>query len=480
MILNYLNLDKKKSGLCFAQSRSWVENLGMKTQTPTQEQLNRLTEFRQKLYDQFLTARQDAQFELVDALLTKGKVASFPWLCLAGCFQRQWPSLYDAVEAGVQDVAGLRQFLTEQVPGEGVQFWSLDLTAWPRRQARTLPDRQYVYQPGANLKGQPVVAGYAYSLLDWVPAAGESWSLSVDVQRLSGEATDLTVGIKQVQRLCQARAGLAGLDIVVGDCKYSQPTFLRGVKAEACGKVARLPKHRVLYGRPEPPPAGKRGRHPKHGRRFAFKEPDTWGEPVEVQHLHDPDWGQVHLRRWVALHGKTAADVEFEVVQAQVHLERAAPPAPLWLLWLPPTEVPASVQIKAETIWRSYPYRWAIEPGTRFRKQTLNWTLPHFQTPEAGDRWSYLVCVAFWQLYLARPLVQDWALPWQPKQTRLTPARVQQGMADLFEQIGRPTRPPQPRGKSPGWPKGKPRQRRQRCQVIKKTTQRPKSAQKAG
>ena len=450
----------------------------MDTQITTQEQLNKLIEFRQTVYDQFFTARQDAQFELLDALLVKGKVPSFPWLALAGCFQRQWPSLYDAIEAGEQDVAGLRQFLVGQVPETGVQFWSLDQTAWPRAQARTLPERRYVYQPGNNLNGQPVVPGYAYSLLDWVPAAGESWSLSVDVERVRGAATDLTVGIAQVQRLCQARAGLAGLDIIAADCKYSQPTFLRGVKDQPCGTVVRLAKHRVLYGRPEPKPAGARGRPRKHGPRFAFKEPDTWGEAVEVRRLDDPQWGQVELRRWPHLHGKSAADLEFDLVQAQVHLERSQPPPPLWLLWLPPPELPPAIAINVETMWRSYTHRWPIEPGTRFRKQDLNWTLPQFHTPEAGDRWSYLICLAFWQLYLARPLVQDCALPWQPKQTRLTPARVRQGMADIFARIGRPTRPSQRRGKSPGWPKGKPRQRRERHKVVKKTTKPPKSAQK--
>jgi hypothetical protein len=199
---------------------------------------------------------------------------------------------------------------------------------------------------------------------------------------------------------------------------------------------------------------------------------------VEVQRLDDPDWGQVELRRWPHLHGKSAAEVEFEVVQAQVHLERPSPPPPLWLLWLPP-ELPPALEVNVETIWRSYTHRWPIEPGICFRKQGLNWTLPQFHTPEAGDRWSYLVCLAFWQLYLARPIVQDCALPWQPKQTRLTPARVRQGMADIFAQIGRPTRPPQTRGKSSGWPKGKPRQRRERCSVVKKTAKPRKLAQKA-
>jgi hypothetical protein len=243
--------------------------------------------------------------------------------------------------------------------------------------------------------------------------------------------------------------------------------------------VARLAKHRVLYGLPEPEPTKRFGRPRKHGRRFAFKEPDTWAEPDELKPLQDPHWGQVELRRWSNLHGKTAADVEFAVVQAQVHLERVHPPAPLWLLWLPPAHLPVTIALDVETMWRSYTHRWPIEPGTRFRKQVLNWTLPQFHTPEAGDRWSYLVCIAFWQLYLARPVVQDLPLPWQPKQLNLTPARVQQGMADIFAQIGRPTRPVQTRGNSPGWPKGKPRQRRERCKVVKKSTKPPNSAKKA-
>lgn len=332
---------------------------------------------------------------------------------------------------------------------------------------------------GSNLNGKPVVAGYAYSLPDWVPAAGESWSLSVDVERVKGGATDLSVGVEQVQRLCQGRTGLTGLNIVAGDCKYSQPTFLRGVQDQPCGKVARLAKHRVLYGRPEPKATKGADRPRKHGQRFAFNEPDSWGEPVEWRQFEDPPGGQVELRRWSQLHGKLAADVEFDVVQAQVHLERSRPLPPLWLLWLFPAHLPVRVEVDLETMWRSYTHRWPIEPGTRFRKQGLHWTLPQFHTPEAGDRWSYLICIAFWQLYLARPLVQDLPLPWQPQQTALTPARVQHGLPDIFVQIGRPTRPPQTRGISPGWPAGKPRQRRERFKVVKKTTTSPKSSRKA-
>ena len=106
-----------------------------------------------------------------------------------------------------------------------------------------------------------MVPGYGYSFLDWVPQAGESWSLSVDVERVRPEGSDLLVGAAQLKRLCAARAGLSErLDIVAADCKYSRPEFLRAVQSLPCGKVARLAKHRVLYGRPDPKPAGTRRR----------------------------------------------------------------------------------------------------------------------------------------------------------------------------------------------------------------------------
>ena len=451
----------------------------MNTQKSTQEQLNKLIEFRQTVYDQILTTGRDSQFEAVDALLLKGRVASFPWLSTAGSFRRKWPSLYDALEQGQQDVAGLQPHLVEQVAQHGIQFWSLDGSAWPRLQARSLPERQYVYAPGRGFNGKPVVPGYSYSFLDWVPQAGESWSLSVDVERVRADSSDLRVGATQLKRLCQARTGLTDLlDIVAGDCKYSRPEFLREVHTLPCGKVVRLAQHRVLYGRPEPKAPGTRGRKRTHGARFAFKEPETWAEPLEQLALDHPKWGQVKLCRWANLHGRSAADVEFDVVQAQVHLERKHPPAPLWLLWLPPETIPPTVTLNLETIWTAYVHRWPIEPGNRFRKQTLNWTLPQFQSPDAGDRWTTMITLAFWQLYLARPLVADCPLPWQPKQAKPTPARVQQGWADIFLQIGQPTQPPQTRGKSPGWPTGKPRQRKQRYPVVKKSTKSSKPTKK--
>ena len=38
--------------------------------------------------------------------------------------------------------------------------------------------------------------GHAYSLLDWVPEPNSSWSLSLDVERVSSKQTDLEVGVE--------------------------------------------------------------------------------------------------------------------------------------------------------------------------------------------------------------------------------------------------------------------------------------------
>jgi len=446
----------------------------------TEQQLNKLSEFRQAVYECSFIARRDGLFELLDALLLKGPVASFPMLSLSGWCQRQWSSLYAAVEDGRIDQSWLRPFLAHQVPAQGIQVFGLDSTAWLRAQARTLPDRQYVYHASQAINGGTVGIGYAYSLLDWIPERHRSWSLSVDVERILSQQTAVEVGVQQVERLCQARQDyLEVLDMVAADQKYGNHKFLRPLQGQRCGLVVALRRDRVLYRRPTPEEQLPKGRKRKHGQRFAFKEPDTWREPDECIQLEDEQWGRVEIRRWNDVHEKPAADTPLDVVQARVHLEKAKPPKPFWIGWQAPPVMPAHVQVNAQLIWQAYQFRWPIEPGIRFRKQTLMWTVPQFQTPQACDHWSVLVSLAVWVLYLARTLVADQRLPWQPPQPELTPGRVQRGLADLFGKIGTPVRVPKTRGKALGWPAGKQRRRRQRHPVVKKGPPKPKHAAKS-
>lgn len=111
--------------------------------------------------------RRDALFDTLDALLSGGTFPSFAYLSQSERFQRQWPSLYAAVEDGQMDIQALRQLLVRQVPQEGICVFPLDSSCWPRPRARVLTDLQYVYQASGDVDGGNITIGYPYSLLEW-------------------------------------------------------------------------------------------------------------------------------------------------------------------------------------------------------------------------------------------------------------------------------------------------------------------------
>ena len=441
----------------------------MNKKKTTQEHINKIIEFRQAIHTLGFGQQRDALIEVLDALCLTGGLSSFPMLSLSKTFQRQWHSLYKAVERGAVADKWLSRHLAQQVPQEGIQYFSLDGSAWPRPRARTMDDRQYVYHPTAAVKGGSVCIGYPYSLLDWVPEAHRSWSLSVSVKRIPSQMTAGEMGIAQIKELSQNRADLQNvLDIVAADGKYGNAKFLRPLQSQGCCIVVRLRQDRILYRVPEQPKKRKRGRPRVHGKRFAFKEPETWETPDEVITLEHPKLGQVKLERWNNLHGKNDTDVPMDVIRASIHLEKDKPPKPIWLAWQAPATIPSNLDVNAQVIWQAYVHRWPVEPGIRFRKQRLGWTTPQFQHKETGDRWSWLVALAVWLLFLSRPIVKDYPLPWQKPQNKLTPQRVQQSLPLIFAQFGSPARMPKMRGKSPGWPKGRRRTPKQRFKVVKK------------
>lgn len=443
----------------------------MTKQETTKENINKLIEFRQAVYTHGMLKRRDALFELLDALVTTGQVSSFAMLSQSDRFRRKWPSIYAAIEDGRLDSEWLRKDLAQRAPKTGTCVFALDGSPWPRPRARTLEDRQFVFQASSDVNGGTVTIGYPYSMLEWIVEAHSSWSLPVDVRRVESSKTAQAVGAEQIQALAKARSAfLEALDIVACDGKYGNAGFLRSVKQLRCGIAARLRCDRVLYQAPPPPPLKKqRGRPKIHGKRFAFKEPETWGAADEIIELQDDRWGQVRLERWNQLHEQKGPDIPYDVVRASVHLEREQPPAALWLAWLAPQSLPQGQELNAEIVWRAYDHRWPIEPGFHFRKETLGWTMPMFQNKESGDRWTEITALAAWMVYLMRPLVKDTPLPWQKPQQHLTPQRVQQSIRPIFEQIASPARPPKSRGKASGWPKGRRRTPKQRFSVVKKT-----------
>src|SRR3954464_9700474 len=97
-----------------------------------------------------------------------------------------------------------------------------------------------------------------------------------------------------------------------------------------------------------------------------------------------------------------------------------------------------------------------LEHTFRLFKQTLGWTVLKIRTPQAADRWTWIIIAAHTQLRLARPLAEDLRRPWERPALpdRLTPARVRRGFRNLRPHITLPARAPKPSRPGPGRPPG--------------------------
>lgn len=314
---------------------------------------------------------------------------------------------------------------------------------------RVLDDRQYVYQASSDVNGGTVTVGYPYSLLEWCAEPHSSWSLPVDIRRVPSTQTAQAVGAEQIQALAKARSAyLEVLDIIAADGKYGNAGFLRSVKGLRCAILARLRADRVLYGPAPLPDPHRKGRPRIHGQRFAFKEPETWGEPAEVIELEDAYWGMVRLERWCQLHEQKGADVPYDVIRARVHLEREKPPAALWLAWLAPAQFPPGMTLTVETIWRAYVSRWPVEAGIHFRKDTLGWTRPRFHSKEVGDRWTELTALACWIMFLTASHRRRPAVSMAESAAALDPAAGSAEHPADFREDWQPSSPPKSARKS--------------------------------
>ena len=124
--------------------------------------------------------------------------------------------------------------------------------------------------------------------------------------------------------------------------------------------------------------------------------------------------------------------------------------------------------------WQSFLRRFDLEHTFRLFKQTLGWTRPKMRTPQAADRWTWLIIAAYTQLRLARPLVADLRRPWERPAApeRLTPARVRRGFRNLRPKTALPAGAPKPARPGPGRPPGSRNRRRAPRHDVGKTAKR--------
>lgn len=427
---------------------------------------DKLKQFRQSAYT-LLGKGKDAIFDLMDAVLTSPRVNSFVELSLSPVFRRGWSSLYAGLRSSRPQRGKLMRLGIEQMPTEGRPVLAGDHTAWPRPEARTLKDRTIEHQPTLIAGNKPIAVGHGFSTIAWIPEGQGSWALPLRHERITSFETPLSRAAFQLKQVCKQ---LPVRPIVTYDSEYGNASFIKQTAGIAADLLLRLRSNMCLWG--APPPYSGKGRPKVHGDKFKLADSSTWGEPTATLEFEDPKWGTVQIQHWAGLHLRLAAVHPLQVLRITVSSKHASQrsPKPMWLGWLG-EEMPSE-----EQTWRCYLRRFAVDHWNRFAKQRLHWTLPHFSTTALAERWSELMPLLSWQLWLGRESVIDNPLPWQKSQPHLTPGRVAQGFPTLLAAIGTPASDPKPRGKSPGWPKGQSRPKRTRYPVVKKTKPLPKKS----
>lgn len=431
---------------------------------------NILKHIRQQLYDSFERGA-DALFNLGDALLCESQAQSLPELSLSPFFERQWPSVYEALEDGRINVEHLRAIWVSILLAERAEtapIWiAVDGSNLARPSARTSADRTIIHLPNLPLVEKPISVGWTFSTVVLIPEQPSSWTPILDQERITSEQTAVGVAIAQLQAL-RPLFGNRRV-IILADRWYGTPEFLRACHELGYSVLIRLKSNRKLYR--VPVRIHKRGAPPKDGPLFQGKRQETHGTADEGCSQQDQTGRTTRIRRWKHLHFQQDRDLDLTVisVEREAAKDTKRDPRVSWFVML--DEI-----IPLSQIAQQYRRRFSQEHGYRFLKQDLLWTRVHVRTPAQFERWSWLVALVLNQLYLARSLGQALHRPWECTQRPVTPQQVRRVMPAILLQVGTPARPCQPRGKSPGRAKGFRPAPAPRFPVVRKTLKEPLKA----
>lgn len=417
----------------------------------------------------------DALFELSDAVLcADGPVTALPELSLAAEHRRGHGGLYEVLNHGRIDVGGCSDVLARQsLPrcADGRIVLGIDVSNGLRPDAATSPDRLFCHTYGRSNGQAEMIPGWPYSYVAALEPGRTSWTALLDVQRVGSDNEGTALAAAQlravVERLIAAGQWTDGDPWIgiVADSGYDGPR-LAWVLADLPVRVlVRTRSDRVMHFPAAGRQPGRSGRPARHGAAFTFSDPGTWPEPAQATRTETSRYGTALARCWDRLHPRLthrgvwadhAGDVpilEGTVIRLQVdRLPGDGQPKPVWL-WFSDTDVDTA---QLDRLWQMFLRRFDLEHTFRFLKQTLGWTTPRLRTPAAADRWTWLICAAYTQLRLARPLAEDLRRPWEKaaKPGRLTPARVRRGFRHIRPATTLPASAPKPSRAGPGRKRG--------------------------
>ncbi len=166
--------------------------------------------------------------------------------------------------------AKVQRFIQTHHPFEEILRLHLDGTSIFKPHSPTHEGRQRVYRPNQTQSGnKPVEIGYNLSCLNlgFEPKISIPWSM----ERVSSTETPVQVGVRQVQRFCQAEP-TNRLKVVAADSSYGTAEYL-GTLYD-CAHLVTITrfKNRTVYEKASALPTG--GARRVYGNAYALRKPE--------------------------------------------------------------------------------------------------------------------------------------------------------------------------------------------------------------
>lgn len=438
-----------------------------------QDTLSSLAQFRAAIIELFPYAR-DAAMNIVDALSSfdaKQVIA----LCLSPQFTRG----HDSVTRAIQDYPsgraagkGKQQTIdhTEQTQQNHKALHEVQHHAAQKVKGflpKTLQDKQMVHSFTPTPGQKPIAVGHHLSCLGQV-SSEHQWCLPLSLKRVPIDDSQIDFGLAQAESVSELFTDKPC--IIAADAKYSSKAALsRSHGWHNTVLLARLSPTRTFYYRhdaeAEETTKNKRGRKKRYGQAFKLKDhgaiensnsstPNATSTIIH-QTTEGNQW-QVKIDRFDDLIVKGAKqqpmhDKPVSLFRIRVFDEQGLPlyEQPLWLVG----SGHKSKDIDLSDIFLAYHLRFNIEHWFRFAKGHL--LLDRFQTPDINteDNWWLFPLLATHQLFHARDVATDYAMPWETNkntQTAASPAQVKRVMAKILSCVGTPASEPKARGMGSG------------------------------